>query len=95
MYFVNDSSLVVFLGKIFETGVIVEKTREVWRKNNTVFHLDTIKGVGKVFEVEFQKKGKITEEDQMTMGKYRDKLLPYLGGIIVGSNKDLVRLKVK
>jgi len=95
IYHVNDSNLLGFLGKIFETGVIVEKTREVWRKNNTVFHLDTIKGVGKIFEVEFQKRGRITSKDQAIMKKYREKLLPYLGGIIKGSNRDLVGLKAK
>jgi adenylate cyclase class IV len=31
---------------------VVRKEREVWRKGNTLFNLDTVEGVGQVFEVE-------------------------------------------
>lgn len=68
-----------------------EKTREVWRKENTVFHLDTVKNVGKIFEIELQKRDAITPSDKKTFKDYQNKLLPYLGKVIKGSNVDLVK----
>ncbi len=70
---------------------VVEKTREIWRKENTVFHLDTVKGVGKIFEIELQKKGNITASDKKIFKGYQDRLLPHLGKVIKGSNVDLVK----
>jgi adenylate cyclase class IV len=74
---------------------MVVKTREVWRKENTVFHLDTVKGVGTIFEVELQKTGKVSEKDRRIFNSYQEKLLPFLGEGIKGSNVDLVGKKKK
>ncbi len=91
LYDVKDKKLLPFLIKSLGTQAIVEKKREVWRKTNTVFHLDTVKSVGGVFEVELQKKGGlITEDDRKIFKSYQDKLLPFLGSVIKGSNVDLV-----
>jgi hypothetical protein len=62
----------------------------VWRKGNTVFHIDTVKDVGGIFEIELRKSGKITEKDKLIFRSYQEKLLPFLGEVIKGSNIDLV-----
>ena len=90
-YTVEDKEFLPFLKKSLGVKAIVEKKREIWRKANTVFHLDIVKGVGKIFEIELQKTGKISPKDRMVFKNYQDKLLPYLGAIIKGSNVDLVK----
>lgn len=92
LYDVKDKQLLPFLIKSLEVKAVVDKKREVWKKTNTVFHLDTVKGVGGIFEIELQKKGgSITENDRKIFKSYQDKLLPHLGSVIKGSNVDLVK----
>lgn len=90
LYDVKDSRLLPLLSDALGVKAIVNKKREVWRKSNTVFHIDNVKGVGGIFEVELQKKGKITSSDRKLFKNYQNKLLPYLGKVIKGSNVDLV-----
>ncbi|MFA6269891.1 MAG: CYTH domain-containing protein [Candidatus Paceibacterota bacterium] len=92
LYEVKDNQLLSFLVKSLGVKAVVDKKREVWRKTNTVFHIDNVKGVGGIFEIELQKKGsKITEADKKIFKSYQDKLLPFLGPVIKGSNVDLVK----
>jgi adenylate cyclase class IV len=92
LYDVQDKQLLPFLITALGVRAIVEKRREVWRKNNTVFHLDNVKSVGGIFEIELQKiGGKINEKDKNIFKSYQDKLLPFLGPLIKGSNVDLVK----
>jgi adenylate cyclase class IV len=90
LYNVVDNELLPFLEKFLGTKAVVDKKREVWRKENTVFHIDNVKGVGNIFEVELQKKGKITTKDRKLFADYQSKLLPFLGDVIKGSSIDLV-----
>ena len=67
---------------------IVRKQRELWRKDNVIFNLDTVEEVGQILEVEVQ-----DEEGcdiDLQVDEYRSRLGPYLGGYIIGSNEDLV-----
>ncbi|MBI4458056.1 CYTH domain-containing protein [Candidatus Uhrbacteria bacterium] len=89
LYSVGDDMLLPFLEQCLGTRAIVEKTREVWRKGDAVFHLDTVKDVGQIFEVELQKE-EIVEEDRLEFQNYQRALLPFLGQVIEGSNVDLV-----
>ncbi|MEK9152719.1 MAG: class IV adenylate cyclase [Patescibacteria group bacterium] len=89
LYPVGDDQLLPFLEQCLGTRAIVEKTREVWRKGDAVFHLDTVKDVGRIFEVELQKL-QITDEDRIEFQEYQRVLTPYLGPVIAGSNVDLV-----
>ncbi len=89
LFEIKDKKLLPYLQEILGVTTTVEKVREVWRKENTVFHLDMVKNVGKIFEVELQKKGKLTEKDRAVFEKYQGALLPYLGEVIKGSNADL------
>lgn len=91
---VKDTKILYFLSKALGVKVIVEKQRELWRKGNTVFHLDKVKGVGNVFEIEVWTKPKTIKQDQHNFARYKKELLPYLNKIIPGSNEDLV-LKLK
>ncbi len=93
LYDVQDNQLLPFLEKALGVMAIVEKKRELWRKSNTIFNLDTVKSVGNIFEIELQKKDVLTEKDRVLFRSYQDKLLPFLGKIIKGSNVDLVAIK--
>ena len=90
MYPVQDDQLLPFLKSSLGVKAIVQKKREVWRKENTVFHLDTVKDIGGIFEIELHKSGSITSKDKETFRSYQQELLPYLGKVIKGSNVDLV-----
>ena len=89
LYEVNDNQLLPFLESSLGVKALVQKKREVWRKENTVFHIDTVKDVGGIFEIELQKLGKITDKDKETFKSYQTKLVPFLGKVIKGSNVDL------
>ncbi len=95
LYNVKDNDLLLFLSDALGVKAIVKKKREVWKKSNTVFHLDDVKNVGKIFEIELQKKNKITIQDKKQFKEYQNKFLPYLGKIIKGSNVDLIILASK
>lgn len=91
LYEVKDNELLPFLKESLGVRAVVEKKREVWRKDNTVFHLDDVKGVGKIFEVELQKFGKVNQKDIGIFKEYQKELLPHLGKVVKGSNVDLVK----
>ncbi len=91
LYEVKDKYLLPFLKESLGVKAVVEKKREIWRKDNTVFHLDDVKGVGKIFEIELQKTGNITKKDTEKFNGYQKQLLPFLDNIVRGSNVDLVK----
>ena len=91
---VKDEKILYFLSKVLGVKVVVEKQRELWRKGNTVFHLDKVKGIGNIFETEVWVRSKTLKQDQANFDRYKKKLLPYLDKIIIGSNEDLA-LKLK
>ena len=51
------------MGDVLEAALgisaIVRKRRELWRKDNVVFNLDTVEGVGQILEVEVQAQGRL------------------------------------
>ncbi len=49
---VADEQIQDVLNVALGVKVVVRKQRELWRKDNTVFNLDTVDGVGQVFEAE-------------------------------------------
>lgn len=90
LYNVNDSNLLDFLTKSHGVLGIVEKTREVWRLDETVFHIDIISNVGNIFEIELQSTNTITQENIDMFNNYKSQVLPFLNDIVVNSNIDLV-----
>ncbi|MCY3693455.1 MAG: class IV adenylate cyclase [Chloroflexota bacterium] len=69
-------------------SAIVRKQRELWRKDNVVFNLDTVEGIGQILEVEVQAQDGRDIDLQIT--EYQRLFQPCLGDHIVGSNEDLV-----
>ena len=67
---------------------VVRKQRELWGKDNVVFNLDTVEGVGQLLEVEVQAQDGRDIDLQIT--EYQRLFKPCLGERIVGSNEDLV-----
>ncbi|USN87594.1 MAG: CYTH domain-containing protein [Candidatus Nomurabacteria bacterium] len=90
-YLVVEKEMLNFLKRSLGVIAVIEKKREVWKKKNTVFHLDEVKDVGGIFEIELQKRGKINEKDRKEFSIYQNKVLPYLGPVVNGSNIDLVK----
>ena len=80
------------MGDVLEAALgvsaIVRKQRELWRKDNVVFNLDTVEGVGQILEVEVQAQGGCDIDLQIT--EYQRLFQPCLGDHIVGSNEDIV-----
>ena len=68
--------------------VIVRKQRELWRKDNVIFNLDNVDGVGQILEVEVQAQDGYDIDAQLA--GYIRLFEPCLGDRIVGSNEDLV-----
>ena len=80
------------MGEVLEAALgvkaIVRKQRELWRKDNVVFNLDTVEGVGRIFEVEVQAQDGC--DPDLQLNEYRRLFEPGLAGYISGSNEDLV-----
>ena len=80
------------LGEMLEAALgvraVVRKQRELWRKDNVVFNLDRVEGVGQLLEVE------VLAQDGCDIDalakEYRRLFAPCLGSYIIGSNEDLV-----
>ncbi|MBI1960918.1 MAG: class IV adenylate cyclase [Candidatus Liptonbacteria bacterium] len=90
LYDVKDNRLLPFLDKALGIKGIVEKKREVWRKGSTIFHLDAVRGVGNIFEIELRRKGEITDKDKAIFKSYQNELMLFLGNVIKGSNVELI-----
>lgn len=67
---------------------VVTKKREIWSKDNVVFNLDEVEGLGQVLEVEIRVENGFDVETQLQ--EYQELFSPHLGERIVGSNEDLV-----
>ena len=85
---VTDAPVKEILDAALGVRVIVHKQREVWRKENVIFNLDTVEDVGQIFEVEVQALDKCAPDQQVQ--EYRRLFGPHLGLDIAGSNEDLV-----
>ena len=84
----NDPLMGDVLAAALGIRAVVRKQRELWVKDNVVFNLDTVDGVGQIFEVEVQAQDDCDIDLQIT--EYRRLFEPCLGDHIVGSNEDLV-----
>ena len=85
---VEDSAMAGVLEAALGTRAVVRKRRELWRKDNVVFNLDTVEGVGQILEVEVQAEEGCDIDAQVD--EYRSLFDRYLNGYIAGSNEDLV-----
>ena len=69
-------------------SAVVRKRREQWRSGTTLFNLDTIDGVGRVFEVEVRVHN--AEQAAAQIVEYRALFGPHLGPPVLASNEDLL-----
>ena len=84
----DDPGINEVLEAALGTRAVVRKQRELWRKENAIFNLDTVEGVGQILEVEVQDQEGCDIDAQVD--EYRSLLGPHLNGYITGSNEDLV-----
>ena len=73
---------------VLGTKAVVRKRRELWAKDNAVFNLDTVEGIGQVLEVEVQQTGQRDIDAQLS--EYQSAPAPFAGPHITASNEDLV-----
>ena len=85
----RDSHIQEVLEAALGIRVVVRKQRELWRKDNVIFNLDTVEDVGQIFEVEAQQEDGYDIEAQVE--ECRRLFGPCLGPRITGSNEDLVK----
>lgn len=90
IYQIQDMELLAFLKQALGVKAVVQKVRELWRKDNIVFNLDHVRNIGKIFEIELKvdPRDKLVQEEQFN--NLRKIFEPYLGQIVKGSNLDLV-----
>ncbi len=84
----QDPQVQVVLEAALGVRAVVRKQRELWRKDNVIFNLDTGEGVGQVFEVEVMAQEGAEIETQLA--ENRRPFGPYLGPDISGSKEDRV-----
>lgn len=87
---VKDKKLLRFLTEALGIKAVVVKKRELWKKDNVVFNLDDVQGVGRIFEIEVASSEGNKDKDQKVFNNYQKKFRPYLAKLIKGSNLDLL-----
>ena len=85
---VSNPSLKEILDTALGVRVTVRKRHEVWRRENIIFNMDLVEGVGPILEIEVLTKDEI--EPDVHVAECRRHLEPYLGRDISGSNEDFV-----
>ena len=85
---VEDPATAGVLEAALGARAVVRKRRELWRKDNVVFNLDTVEGIGQILEVEVQDEEGCDIDAQLD--EYRSLFDRHLNGYIIGSNEDLV-----
>ncbi len=84
----GDPQLIEVLDVALGHRAVVRKRRELWRRENIKFNLDTVEDIGRIFEVEAQE---MDGHDILgQVGECSRRFGPYLGSRIAGSNEDLV-----
>ncbi len=85
---IGDIQMKSILDAALGVRATVRKQREVWQQGNVIFNLDTVEGVGQIFEIEILPKESCDPLAEVT--EYLDCFDPFLGVHLTGSNEDLV-----
>ncbi|MCH7656479.1 MAG: CYTH domain-containing protein [Chloroflexi bacterium] len=85
---VGDPAVGRMLASALGVSVVVRKRREQWHAHRTLFNLDTIEGVGRVFEAEVAADD--PAEAEALIARYKALFGPYLGPPVGASNEDLL-----
>ena len=86
---VADPAVGRMLASALGVSAVVRKRREQWHAPRTLFNLDTIEGVGRVFEAEVAADD--PAEAEALIAHYRALFGPHLGPPVGTSNEDLLR----
>ncbi len=78
-----DRQLIPIFNAIFGEAIRVRKVREVWRLGGLEYHLDTVDGIGTLFEIENLRPEQPQDNE---LAYFQDVLLTR----IEGSNEDLI-----
>ena len=84
---VHDPQVIEVLDSALGRRVVVRKKRELWRKDNIKFNLDTVEDIGQIVEVEAEAKD--GRDTSAQVEEYRRLMGPHLGSYIASSNEDL------
>ncbi len=85
---VPDPAVGRMLASALGVSVVVRKRREQWHAHRTLFNLDTIEGVGRVFEAEVAADD--PAEADALIARYKELFGAYLGPPVGTSNEDLL-----
>ena len=85
---VPDPAVGRMLAAALGVSAVVRKRREQWHAHRTLFNLDTIEGVGRVFEAEVAADD--AEEAEALIARYETLFGAYLGPPVGASNEDLL-----
>ncbi|MCH6551994.1 MAG: CYTH domain-containing protein [Planctomycetes bacterium] len=85
---VTDAAVGGMLAAALGVSAVVRKRREQWHAHRTLFNLDTIEGVGRVFEAEVAADD--PAEAEALIARYRALFDAYLGPSVGASNEDLL-----
>lgn len=91
-YEVHDPQILSIFTSLYGDSTQIKKHREVWEVGNLVFHLDSVQGVGDIFEIEIIEKCN-PSEDELNLAEVFILFEKYLLSQIHGSNEDLVDQK--
>lgn len=84
-YYANvDRQLIPIFSALYGEAIRIRKVREVWRMGELEFHLDTVDGIGTIFEIENLRPEQPHNSNELTC--FQDVLLAR----IEGSNEDLI-----
>ncbi len=83
----SDDQVLALLNSLYKVSIIVKKQRIIWKKNNFIFHLDSVSGIGDIFEIESKDLTNTSGEIEMYISLFSDYLLEQ----IHVSNEDLVQ----
>jgi adenylate cyclase class IV len=87
-YEIQDREIISIFTSLYGKALVIRKVREVWTKDNIVFHLDIVEGVGNLFEIESLKPtDNIGIKD---LNEYMKLFERFLLKQVDGSNEDLV-----
>lgn len=90
-YEVKDRQIISIFNSLYGQALKVNKVREIWSKGNATFHLDTVEGIGNIFEIELLKSSTNLIED---LDDYKEVFQQYVLKTLEGSsNEDLVSEK--
>ncbi len=85
---VPDPAVGRMLASALGVSVVVRKRREQWHAHRTLFNLDTVEGVGRVFEAEVAADD--PAEAEALIARYKTLFGAYLGPPVGASNEDLL-----